>query len=63
MKKISYWAKNHVWATRFLIILIYILLNIIGVFTGKLLSEINIHIPQPYLVACIIQFIYLIKAK
>ncbi len=54
MKKISYWAKNHVWTTRFLIILIYILLNIIGVYTGKLLNEINILMPQSYLVVFII---------
>ena len=54
MKKVSYWAKNHIWQTRFLIILIYILLNVIGIFTGKLLREVNIIIPQIYFVAVII---------
>lgn len=59
MKKISYWAKGHIWPTRFLIILIYILLNVIGIYTGKLLNEINIVIPQPYLIVCIISTIVL----
>ena len=54
MKKISYWAKKHIWQTRLLIILIYILLNVIGIFTGKLLKEVNIIIPQVYFIAVII---------
>ena len=54
MKQISYWAKKHVWQTRLLIIGIYVLLNVIGIFTGKLLKEINIIIPQVYFTAFII---------
>lgn len=54
MKQISYWAKQHVWQTRLLIILIYILLNVIGIFTGKLLKEVNIILPQVYFTAFII---------
>lgn len=53
MKKISYWAKEHVWQTRLIIVLIYILLNIIGMFTGKLLNEINVIIPRLYFAICI----------
>lgn len=54
MKIISFWAKNHIWQSRQLIILIYILLNVIGIFTGKLLNEINVIFPQIYFIACII---------
>ena len=54
MKKISYWAKKHIWQSRLLIILIYILLNVIGVFIGKLLNEVNVILPQFYFIACII---------
>lgn len=54
MKKISYWAKAHVWPTRLLIIVIYILLNVIGIFCGKLLSELDITIPQLFFIAYII---------
>ena len=54
MKQISYWAKKHVWQSRALIVLIYILLNILGIFTGRLLNDLNIIIPQLYFIACII---------
>jgi hypothetical protein len=54
MKKISYWAKKHIWQCRLLIILIYILLNVIGIFTGKLLNKVNVVIPELYFIACII---------
>lgn len=54
MKKISMWAKIHVWQSRLLIILIYILLNVLGIFTGKLLNEVNVILPQIYFTACII---------
>ncbi len=54
MKQISYWAKEHVWQSRVLIILVYILLNVIGIFTGKLLTEINVTVPALYSIACII---------
>ncbi len=54
MKQISYWAKKHIWQSRLLIILVYILLNIIGIFTGKLLNEVNVIIPGLYFIACII---------
>lgn len=54
MKKISYWAKEHIWQARVLIVLIYILLNAIGIFIGKLLNEINIVLPEAYFITCII---------
>lgn len=37
MKKISLWARHHRWQTRFLIIIIYIILNLIGLFFGDIL--------------------------
>lgn len=54
MKIISFWAKHHIWQSRVIIVAIYILLNIIGVFTGKLLREVNVILPQIYFSACII---------
>lgn len=54
MKTISYWASKHVWQTRFIIILIYIFLNVIGIFTGKLLTDINVVLPESYFISCII---------
>lgn len=54
MKKISYWAKNHIWQTRMLIVVIYILLFTIGISTGKLLKDINVILSQGYFIACIV---------
>ena len=45
MKKISYWAKHNIWQTRIIIVAIYVLLNVIGVFTGKLLNATSVIIP------------------
>ena len=54
MKKISFWAKDHVWQSRLIIVGIYILLNVIGIYTGQLLREVNIILPQLYFTACIV---------
>ena len=43
MKKISLWASQHTWLTRFIILLIYIFLNIVGWIIGDLLTSFNIH--------------------
>src|SRR5665647_251415 len=46
MKKISFWAKNYIWQSRLIIVLIYLLLNAIGLFTGKLLNDINVNLSK-----------------
>ena len=51
MKKISFWARNHVWATRFIIIGIYVLLNITGIVLGDLLFSVNV-IMKPVFLYC-----------
>ncbi len=54
MKKLSLWAKHHIWQSRALIVFIYILLNIIGIYIGRLLNEINMIVPQFLFIVCII---------
>jgi hypothetical protein len=54
MKKISLWAKNHKWESRVLIVGIYLSLFAIGMFTGRLLEEINVNIPWFYFNTCIL---------
>ncbi|HUS01783.1 MAG TPA: hypothetical protein VMY77_08655 [Chitinophagaceae bacterium] len=54
MKKISGWARDHIWQARLIIVVIYILLNVIGIFTGKLLREVDVILPQGYLIGCLI---------
>jgi hypothetical protein len=45
MKKISFWAKNHKWPSRIIIVLSIILLNAIGIEIGTLLNDLNVVIP------------------
>lgn len=54
MKTISYWAKRHVWQSRSIIILIYISLNFIGIFVGKLLHAIHVTLPFTFFISCIL---------
>lgn len=53
MKSISFWAKKHIWQSRLLIIIFWLLLNITGIFIGKQYAEINIHLPEYYCLLCI----------
>ncbi len=59
MKQISIWAKNHVWQSRLIIILLYVILNVVGINTGKLFKDLDIVIPKMYLTACIAFTIFL----
>lgn len=54
MKAISYWAKHHPWQTRVIIIMIYVLLNIIGISIGKQLTGLNVVLPEIYFSICVI---------
>ena len=45
MKKLSLWAREHKQAARFIIVISFIVLNILGVVTGKLFTALGISIP------------------
>ena len=45
MKKISLWASKHPWQSRFLIVLIYLALNFIGLVAGDVLFSSHLIIP------------------
>ena len=53
MKHISFWASRHIWLTRLLIFLIYILLNAIGWITGDLLNVMGIELNHAFILVCI----------
>ena len=59
MKSISFWAKKHIWQSRLLIVVIYILLNVIGLFVGKLLNDSNVNLPGLYFMLCVIFIVIL----
>ena len=46
MKKISFWAKHHVFAARCIIIVSFLLLTIAGITTGILLDDLAVVIPS-----------------
>ena len=49
MKRLSFWAKHHVFESRIFIVLIWISLNILGYFSGRLFNDLAIEIPVYYL--------------
>ena len=42
MKKISYWAREHKWLSRILIVLGFVALNATGIVTGILLKNLGV---------------------
>jgi hypothetical protein len=60
MKKISLWAYTNKWSARIIILTIYLLLNITGIFLGDLLQSMQVNLPAympdlliiPFAVAC-----------
>lgn len=59
MRKISFWAKEHVWQSRLIIISIYLLLNGIGWLTGNLLLEIGVALGQG--TAYLLSFLFILS--
>lgn len=57
MRKLSYWAKAHKWPSRIIIIVSFIILNTLGVFTGNLLTQLNISIPLILMIAFFTTFL------
>lgn len=57
MKKISTWAKNNKWFARILVVVCHILLNITGIITGILMSDLDINIPANALPFFILVFL------
>ncbi len=65
MKQLSYWAKVNPQRARFLIVLIYILINIIGLITGALLWASGIQLEEPFMffLALTVVSLYIIYPK
>ncbi len=59
MKQVSFWSSRHVAAARLLIILIYILLNILGLYTGFLLGDTGVLLQPLFLNSILIAVIIL----
>jgi hypothetical protein len=48
MYRLSSWARHHVWATRILLVVIYLLLNITGWLLGEQLAAVGFHLTQAH---------------
>jgi hypothetical protein len=59
MRKISLWAKNHKWQARVSIVVIFLLLNALGIFIGSLLHQLNIILPIAFLYVTVSFFLAL----
>ena len=46
MYQLSIWARHHVWTTRFLYVLLYLLLNLTGWLLGEQLAAVGVHLTQ-----------------
>ena len=57
MRKISFWARDNKWSTRFIIIGIYVLLNVLGIASGWLLKDLQISIPHTVFLFIIFLFL------
>jgi uncharacterized membrane protein len=55
-KQLSYWAKQHKWSSRFIIIISFIIMNALGIITGFLFSDLNIEFSAWFLVLAILIF-------
>lgn len=42
IKQLSYWAKNHKWSSRFIIVSSIIIMNVLGIVTGLLFNSLNV---------------------
>lgn len=58
MRQISLWAKRHKGISRMIIVGIYLLLNVLGIYTGNLLKDIGIFMSESYfniaIIACLV---------
>ena len=57
MRKLSFWAKQHKQAARLIIIFSFILLTIIGYYTGTWMSDLAISLPETILIMAIFSYI------
>lgn len=55
-KKLSFWARDHKWSSRFIIVFSFIIMNFLGVITGMLFNELDINFPRWFMLLSIVGF-------
>jgi membrane protein implicated in regulation of membrane protease activity len=57
IKQLSFWAKKHKWASRFIIVFAFIIMNVLGVMTGILFDSLNVPFSSLILISTILVFL------
>lgn len=55
-KQLSFWAKQHKWSSRFIIVFSFLIMNALAIITGSLFNDLNINFPVWFLVLSILAF-------
>jgi hypothetical protein len=55
-KQFSFWARDHKWSSRFIIVFSFIMMNILGIITGLLLSELNMTFSTWFILLSVLLF-------
>ena len=57
IKQLSFWAKKHKWASRFIIVFAFVIMNVLGIMTGVLFESLNVTFSSLILVSTILVFL------
>ena len=55
-KQLSFWAREHKWPSRFIIVFSFIAMNLLAIITGSLFNDLNINFSTWFLVLSILVF-------
>lgn len=58
IKQLSFWAKKHKWASRFIIVLSFITMNVLGIITGYLFNSLDVTFSSLVLFSTILIFLF-----
>ena len=55
-KQLSFWAKEHKWPSRFIIVFSFIIMNVLGIITGLLFSDLEVSFSTWFIVLSVLIF-------
>ena len=57
-KQLSFWAREHKWSSRFIIVFSFIAMNILGVMTGMLFYDLELSFSVWFIIAAVLIFCF-----
>ena len=55
-KQLSFWARQHKWSSRFIIVLSFAIMNVLAIISGSLLNDLDVNISKWFLILSIVLF-------